>query len=645
MGWTIPNSTDVPASARYGNGVMSWLFQSDLIAAEQSGEGLAVISGCQLQAGTNAGTVKISAGTAMWGAAPATVSAQDNVACAANADTTNPRWALYELDNTGTLQCNLGTAATTPVPPTPTAGRVVVAAVLIPPNATTVSGASAPYADDGAIKIIDKRWFRASVAFEQFFQPIAAQVTNGVTYSTSTTITMNSNGTNLNTLTGTQPLNIASKTGLLTKGAVRVSHAGATHVVSYNGLGAGTGPSGEDQLLNCDSSPQGAGGGTRPSVVLSTSDPVSNAQIVTSTTANAFTAAHIGSYITGAAQLPTTANSGTHFGVIAAYGDAGAAGTWADITWPATSGATGLTFNYYQLVFSFAVPTWARYVRFRAIGGGGGGGSGSHVAATGSAAHGGGAGGAAGKCDIIMPAASLPSTLTITVGCPAPGGPGVTANGNGADGAAGQNTTLVGTALSVEIAGGGTQGSAGVTGGGAGGNNGFGNIAGQQDNYARAGSWSAPSGSTVGSGGKGADGTAPAAAQAGASTSKGPGAGGGGGGTSAANALQAAGDGGNGETGMGAFGSGNGGGSHGATVGANGGNGAGNSGDIANAPHGGGGGGGGAGANTSNTSGGNGGNGGGYGSGGAGGGNGIGTGTSGAGGTSGGGCALVEALP
>lgn len=160
MGLQVLNNADAAYAA------MARWFSSDTAIVEAAAEGYSVLSLGSVVAGTNSGTVKVSAGTDQFGLPQVTYALTDNIACAANADVTNPRWQLIEVDSAGVAQSNLGTAAATPVPPTPTAGRVVHAAVYIPANATTVDALLSTA--NGKAKIIDKRVLAAGNRLQTF---------------------------------------------------------------------------------------------------------------------------------------------------------------------------------------------------------------------------------------------------------------------------------------------------------------------------------------------------------------------------------------------------------------------------------------------------------------------------------------------
>jgi hypothetical protein len=125
-----------------------------------------------------------------------------------------------------------------------------------------------------------------------------------------------------------------------------------------------------------------------------------------------------------------------------------------------------------QVYTSAGTATWTKpanckTVRAILIGGGGGGGSG-HAHATGN--RGGGGGGAGGGItEITYQAASLPSTLTVTVGAGGAGGAGVVANNDGNPGVAGTASTLTATGTTYARAAGGAGGAQGTNSGGAGG--------------------------------------------------------------------------------------------------------------------------------------------------------------------------------
>ncbi len=80
----------------------------------------------------------------------------------ANCDDTNPRWGLIEMDSLGAFTLNLGTAAANPIPPTPSANRVVKAAIYIPQFARAVDSLLSTF--NGNAKIIDKRVIKAPTA-------------------------------------------------------------------------------------------------------------------------------------------------------------------------------------------------------------------------------------------------------------------------------------------------------------------------------------------------------------------------------------------------------------------------------------------------------------------------------------------------
>lgn len=87
--------------------------------------------------------------------------ATSDVVAGSNADITNPKWAALELDSSGTLQLNLGTAAANPQKPTPTSARSLVAWIYIPANATAVDALTSNA--NGKAKIIEARQLTPNV--------------------------------------------------------------------------------------------------------------------------------------------------------------------------------------------------------------------------------------------------------------------------------------------------------------------------------------------------------------------------------------------------------------------------------------------------------------------------------------------------
>ncbi len=115
----------------------------------------------------------------------------------------------------------------------------------------------------------------------------------------------------------------------------------------------------------------------------------------------------------------------------------------------------------------FIVPLGVTQIYVSGCGGGGGGGGTGGGNSTGSwVTSGGGGGGGAAQFVIRQPFPVVPAqTLTITIGGAGSGGASGGVAGNGQPGTAGGNTTLVGTGVSLILAGGGGgQPSLGVTG-------------------------------------------------------------------------------------------------------------------------------------------------------------------------------------
>lgn len=139
---------------------MSQLYASDWYVAEAANEGYYVQSGCAITASGTAGKVDMSQGAILAGTtelAVASVTAASTTITSL-ADVTNPKWVALEVDSSGTLNFNQGTAAANPEKPTPTSSRVVVAWLYVPANATAVDALTS--STNGKAKIIDARILR-----------------------------------------------------------------------------------------------------------------------------------------------------------------------------------------------------------------------------------------------------------------------------------------------------------------------------------------------------------------------------------------------------------------------------------------------------------------------------------------------------
>lgn len=130
-----------------------------------------VVSGGQLSVSATTGKVDLAAGRDYIGTNAITVSAQTaqpgvvQAGGGSNADATHPRWGVYEVDTSGTLQLNLGTPAAAPVIPAVTANRTIHGLLYIPANATTID--TAYTSNPTAAKLIDLRSIRPIVGVVQ----------------------------------------------------------------------------------------------------------------------------------------------------------------------------------------------------------------------------------------------------------------------------------------------------------------------------------------------------------------------------------------------------------------------------------------------------------------------------------------------
>ncbi len=136
MAFTIPNEADAFAAAQAAPDKVDL----DILAAGYNGNG--VIKGaaaeCVVTAQTTPDmTVAVAAGIIAVGSVMVSVIAGNVTITAANA--TNPRFDLIVIDNAGVKSAVAGTSAAAPVFPAIPANSVVLAAVYVPANDTTMA--------------------------------------------------------------------------------------------------------------------------------------------------------------------------------------------------------------------------------------------------------------------------------------------------------------------------------------------------------------------------------------------------------------------------------------------------------------------------------------------------------------------------
>lgn len=136
---------------------MAEFYASDWAALEARNEGLYVYSGCAITASGTAGKVDMSAGVIFSTTTELNVTAVTaaSTTITSIADATNPKWVGLEIDSSGVLQFNQGTAAASPVKPALTAARVIVAWLYVPAAATAVDALLSNA--NGKAKIMDAR--------------------------------------------------------------------------------------------------------------------------------------------------------------------------------------------------------------------------------------------------------------------------------------------------------------------------------------------------------------------------------------------------------------------------------------------------------------------------------------------------------
>ena len=174
MAFTLPNA----ATAAFTPQAEPDSVDIDILVAAISGQG--VVSGCAVTAqGSPDMTVAVAAGVIQTGGVRYAVSS-GNVTITA-ADGTNPRFDLIVADSAGAKQRRGGTAAASPIFPTPTAGDVVLAAVYVPASDTDID----------ANQITDKRAFVQPIPPAELvripYQPGLQTITSTATHGASLT--------------------------------------------------------------------------------------------------------------------------------------------------------------------------------------------------------------------------------------------------------------------------------------------------------------------------------------------------------------------------------------------------------------------------------------------------------------------------
>lgn len=146
MPWTIPDKGEGD------NDLQSILFQEylEVLVAGLSGQDC-VLDGCVVTGGADM-TPAVAVGNVRSNGVVRAVTAGDVTIGAAHA--TNPRLDLIVVDSTGAKQVRAGTAAANPKPPARSANDVVLAAVYVPANDTSIE----------TTKCIDMRVVRTSSA-------------------------------------------------------------------------------------------------------------------------------------------------------------------------------------------------------------------------------------------------------------------------------------------------------------------------------------------------------------------------------------------------------------------------------------------------------------------------------------------------
>lgn len=148
----------IPNADQVANAPEARLYSSDVAIWEAVVAGYFVRSGCAVTAGSGL-SVNVAAGIVYNNKNSITTGAVANLTLGSAPSGSNYRWTLIEVDSTGAVSIHDGTDAVigSVEPPTPTAGRTVLAAILIPNGATVVEVFSAGANTAAKAQIIDKR--------------------------------------------------------------------------------------------------------------------------------------------------------------------------------------------------------------------------------------------------------------------------------------------------------------------------------------------------------------------------------------------------------------------------------------------------------------------------------------------------------
>ena len=173
MSWTIPDKGEGD------NDLQSILFQEylDVLIAGLAGVDC-VLSGCAITGGADM-TPAVAKGAVLSNGVLFPVTAGD--VTIPTADATNPRIDLIVVTSAGTKAVRQGTAAAAPKPPARTANDVVLGAVYVPANDTSIE----------TTKIVDMRVMRSGPI------PIYKQTTQRVQANSGAEVSLFSNGSGL----------------------------------------------------------------------------------------------------------------------------------------------------------------------------------------------------------------------------------------------------------------------------------------------------------------------------------------------------------------------------------------------------------------------------------------------------------------
>lgn len=195
LGSTLIDGVNVAGGAGSIYSPMACFDAADWYVRESASEGWLIVSGCAISASGTAGKVDMSIGVTLQAgvevaAAAVTAFATTITTLASGLTSGQALWVACEVDSTGALNFNSGTAATVstnpnapggPVKPTPSTARVVVAWIYVPFGATAVDALTSN--SNTKAKILEARIGPSGSLYALLAGHVGGQTLNGDTAS------------------------------------------------------------------------------------------------------------------------------------------------------------------------------------------------------------------------------------------------------------------------------------------------------------------------------------------------------------------------------------------------------------------------------------------------------------------------------